>query len=204
MFHPQGWLRRRSVGTLRKHCQPHPVRTVAIQREGQTPQLMKHTGQLRNRRLGRCRPRRCRRPTNSRRRPNRVHDPVPHVRPRPGRTTRRQLGPAPPRLARNLLVSSPIAIYGQSRFADESWHYRVTAVHTGLLVGLFWVLVWCAFLSLQIVEDGTLFSLIVSSLRPFQEVSSMRQADRIPLHSPCSSSASSSPSEVATSRPTRL
>lgn len=38
-----------------------------------------------------------------------------------------------------------------------SW---VTAVHTGLLVGLFWVLVWAAFLSLQIVEDGTLFSLI--------------------------------------------
>ena len=38
-------------------------------------------------------------------------------------------------------------------------------MHTGLLVGLFWVLVWCAFLSLQIVEDGTLFSLIVSSLR---------------------------------------
>ncbi|GJN87730.1 hypothetical protein Rhopal_000685-T1 [Rhodotorula paludigena] len=36
----------------------------------------------------------------------------------------------------------------------------VTAVHIGLLVGLFWVLVWVAFLSLQIVEDGTLFSLI--------------------------------------------
>ncbi|BGP53280.1 hypothetical protein JCM8202v2_000839 [Rhodotorula sphaerocarpa] len=38
-----------------------------------------------------------------------------------------------------------------------SW---VTAVHTGFLVGLFWNLVWAAFLSLQIVEDGTLFSLI--------------------------------------------
>ncbi|GAA6062320.1 hypothetical protein JCM10212_006872 [Sporobolomyces blumeae] len=36
----------------------------------------------------------------------------------------------------------------------------ITAVHTGLLVGLFWVLVWVAFLSLQIVEDGTLLSLI--------------------------------------------
>lgn len=48
---------------------------------------------------------------------------------------------------------------------DELKTTRVTAVHTGLLVGLFWVLVWCAFLSLQIVEDGTLFSLIVSSLR---------------------------------------
>ncbi|POY70776.1 hypothetical protein BMF94_6187 [Rhodotorula taiwanensis] len=38
-----------------------------------------------------------------------------------------------------------------------SW---VTAIHTGLLVGLFWNLVWAAFLSLQVVEDGTLFSLI--------------------------------------------
>ncbi|GAA5861883.1 hypothetical protein JCM1840_006863 [Sporobolomyces johnsonii] len=36
----------------------------------------------------------------------------------------------------------------------------VTSVHVGLLVGLFWVLVWVAFLSLQIVEDGTLISLI--------------------------------------------
>ncbi|GAA5937737.1 hypothetical protein JCM3775_002116 [Rhodotorula graminis] len=36
----------------------------------------------------------------------------------------------------------------------------VTAVHVGLLVGLFWVLLWCSFLSLQIVEDGTLLSLI--------------------------------------------
>ncbi|GAA6040084.1 hypothetical protein JCM8097_002022 [Rhodosporidiobolus ruineniae] len=35
----------------------------------------------------------------------------------------------------------------------------VTAAHVGLLVGLFWVLVWVAFLSLQVVEDGTLFSL---------------------------------------------
>lgn len=62
-------------------------------------------------------------------------------------------------------LSLPFAIYIQSRFADELKATRVTAVHTGLLVGLFWVLVWCAFLSLQIVEDGTLFSLIVSSLR---------------------------------------
>ncbi|GAA5856480.1 hypothetical protein JCM8547_008764 [Rhodosporidiobolus lusitaniae] len=36
----------------------------------------------------------------------------------------------------------------------------VTAVHVGLLVALFWVLVWVAGLSLQIIEDGTLFSLI--------------------------------------------
>ncbi|BGP13070.1 hypothetical protein JCM10213v2_000989 [Rhodosporidiobolus nylandii] len=36
----------------------------------------------------------------------------------------------------------------------------VTAVHVGLLVALFWVLVWVAFLSLQVVEDGTLFSLV--------------------------------------------
>ncbi|GAA5915045.1 uncharacterized protein JCM6883_004223 [Sporobolomyces salmoneus] len=36
----------------------------------------------------------------------------------------------------------------------------ITAVHVGLLVGLFWVLVWVAFLSLQVVEDGTLLSLI--------------------------------------------
>ncbi|GAA6048053.1 hypothetical protein JCM3770_000168 [Rhodotorula araucariae] len=36
----------------------------------------------------------------------------------------------------------------------------VTAVHVGLLVGLFWVLLWCSFLSLQIVEDGTLLSLV--------------------------------------------
>ncbi|GAA5830479.1 hypothetical protein JCM11251_002484 [Rhodosporidiobolus azoricus] len=36
----------------------------------------------------------------------------------------------------------------------------VTAVHVGLLVGLFWVLVWVAFLSLQVVEDGTIMSLI--------------------------------------------
>lgn len=34
-------------------------------------------------------------------------------------------------------------------------------MHVGLLVGLFWVLLWCAFLSLQVVEDGTLLSLIV-------------------------------------------
>jgi len=40
----------------------------------------------------------------------------------------------------------------------------ITAAHVGLLVGLFWVLVWVAFLSLQIVEDGTLLSLIVSFL----------------------------------------
>ncbi|KAK4047280.1 hypothetical protein OIO90_006241 [Microbotryomycetes sp. JL221] len=36
----------------------------------------------------------------------------------------------------------------------------VTAVHVGLIVSFFWVLVWVAFLSLQIVEDGTLASLI--------------------------------------------
>ncbi|KAM0787165.1 hypothetical protein ACM66B_006415 [Microbotryomycetes sp. NB124-2] len=36
----------------------------------------------------------------------------------------------------------------------------VTAVHVGLLVAFFWVLVWVAFLSLQIVEDGTLASFI--------------------------------------------
>ncbi|GAA5971246.1 hypothetical protein JCM11641_008280 [Rhodosporidiobolus odoratus] len=36
----------------------------------------------------------------------------------------------------------------------------VTAVHVGILVALFWVLVWVAFLSLQVVEDGTLGSLI--------------------------------------------
>ncbi|GAA5823031.1 hypothetical protein JCM5353_007864 [Sporobolomyces roseus] len=36
----------------------------------------------------------------------------------------------------------------------------ITAAHVGLLVGLFWVLVWVAFLSLQVVEDGTLLSLI--------------------------------------------
>ncbi|GAA5900399.1 hypothetical protein JCM6882_001238 [Rhodosporidiobolus microsporus] len=35
----------------------------------------------------------------------------------------------------------------------------VSAVHVGLLVGLFWVLVWVAFLSLQVVEDGTILSL---------------------------------------------
>lgn len=38
----------------------------------------------------------------------------------------------------------------------------ITAAHVGLLVGVFWVLVWVAFLSLQIVEDGTLLSLVVS------------------------------------------
>ncbi|GAA5841240.1 hypothetical protein JCM3766R1_001710 [Sporobolomyces carnicolor] len=36
----------------------------------------------------------------------------------------------------------------------------ITAAHVGLLVGLFWVLVWVAFLSLQVVEDGTLLSLV--------------------------------------------
>ncbi|BGP22028.1 chitin synthase export chaperone [Rhodotorula toruloides] len=36
----------------------------------------------------------------------------------------------------------------------------VTAVHVGMLVALFWVLVWVAFLSLQVVEDGTLLSII--------------------------------------------
>lgn len=49
---------------------------------------------------------------------------------------------------------------------QEEPAYRVTAVHTGLLVGLFWVLVWAAFLSLQLVEDGTLFSLIVGNKLP--------------------------------------
>ncbi len=71
----------------------------------------------------------------------------------------------------------PFAIYSQSRFrmvTDGTKTYRVTAVHTGLLVGLFWVLVWAAFLSLQIVEDGTLFSLIVSSLRHSWDSAAMR------------------------------
>lgn len=35
-----------------------------------------------------------------------------------------------------------------------------SAVHLGLVVGLFWVLAWVAFLSLQVVEDGTLASII--------------------------------------------
>ncbi|GAA6005485.1 hypothetical protein JCM10207_002997 [Rhodosporidiobolus poonsookiae] len=35
----------------------------------------------------------------------------------------------------------------------------VSAAHVGLLVGLFWVLLWVAFLSLQVVEDGTVLSL---------------------------------------------
>ncbi|SGY38764.1 BQ5605_C003g02067 [Microbotryum silenes-dioicae] len=36
----------------------------------------------------------------------------------------------------------------------------ISGVHLGLLVGLFWVLAWLAFLSLQIVEDGTLLSIV--------------------------------------------
>lgn len=36
----------------------------------------------------------------------------------------------------------------------------LTGAHIGLIVGFFWVLLWCAFLSLQIVEDGTLLSLV--------------------------------------------
>lgn len=35
----------------------------------------------------------------------------------------------------------------------------ITAVHLGVLVGFFWILLWTAFLSLQIVEDGTVASL---------------------------------------------
>ncbi|KAM0747402.1 hypothetical protein T439DRAFT_359726 [Meredithblackwellia eburnea MCA 4105] len=37
-----------------------------------------------------------------------------------------------------------------------SW---VSAVHLGLVVGMFWTLLWVAFLSLQVVEDGTLPSI---------------------------------------------
>ena len=38
----------------------------------------------------------------------------------------------------------------------------VSAVHLGLVVGLFWCLVWVAVLSLQVIEDGTLASVAVS------------------------------------------
>ncbi|KAI5479279.1 chitin synthase export chaperone [Pseudohyphozyma bogoriensis] len=36
----------------------------------------------------------------------------------------------------------------------------VSAIHLGLVVGLFWCLLWIAFLSLQVVEDGTIPSIL--------------------------------------------